>query len=157
MILFSASPDSISSLRLMVMVLRSGGGSLGAEGLAIASGDAFGAAPGKTVFGREELFEAAPAVDADSTGAEPVSVESFAVVEVGSSGPIAGGSDESAESSSDGRPTITVSPASLAIPPASASTSRIVTDRSAWYTMVFKDAATTEMGLLFLSFTLTLT
>jgi len=44
-----------------------------------------------------------------------------------SSGPMDGGSEESTEGSVEGRVTITVSPASLAIPPASARTSRIVT------------------------------
>src|SRR2546429_928807 len=121
MMLFSAFPDSSSSLRLTVIVLLSGGDSFGAGGLATAS-DSFG------VFTAE-----------------------------GSSGPMDGGSDESTEGSSDGRVTITVSPASLAIPPASARTSRIVTGRSAWYTMACCTAPTTVMGLLFLSFTLTLT
>src|SRR6266478_10169711 len=121
--LFVALPDSTSSLRLIVIVLLSGGG-----------------------------------LDADSAGAAPLAVDSFGVVAAaGSSGPIDGGSDGSTEGSSDARVTITVSPASLAIPPASARTSRIETGRSAWYTMVCCTAPTTVMGLLFLSFTLTLT
>src|SRR5258708_15270805 len=104
------------------------------------------------------MFEAEPALEAGSARAAPVGVDSFgAVVEAGSSGPIAGGPNESAGGSCDGRVTITVSPASLAIPPASARTSRMVTGRSAWYTMACCTAPTTVMGLLFLSFTLTLT
>src|SRR5437016_14572760 len=128
--LFVALPDSTNSLRLMVIVLLSGGGSFSAAGL-----------------------------DADPAGAAaPLSVGSFGVVAAaGSSGPIDGGSEGSTEGSSDGRVTITVSPASFAIPPASARTSRMVTGRSAWYTMACCTAPTTVMGLLFLSFTLTLT
>src|ERR1700687_282303 len=104
--LFEAFPDSTSSSRLMVIVLLRGGGSLGAV----------------------EMFEAEPALSADSGRAAPVGVDSFGnVVGAGSPGPIAGGSDESAGRSCDGRVTITVSPASLAIPQASAENSRIVT------------------------------
>src|SRR5260370_26255149 len=144
--LFVAFPDSTSSSRLMVIVLLKGGGSLGAGGLAEVSGDAVEAGPVKTVLG------------ADSARAVPVGVDSFGdEVGAGSSAPIAGGSEESAGGSCDGRVTITVSPASLAIPPASARTSRMVTGRSAWYTMACCTAPTTVMGFLFLSFTLTLT
>src|SRR5882762_3136008 len=130
--LFVAFPDSISSFRLMVMVLPMRGGSSGAGGLAAAFSDAVEAGPGKPFLGTEDMFEAEPVPDEDSAGAAPVWVDSFGVVAgAGSSGPIAGGSDESAEGSCDGRVTITVSPASLAIPPASARTSRMVTGRSA--------------------------
>src|SRR2546421_154098 len=156
--LFVAFPDSTSSSRLIVIVLLRGGGSLDAGGLATASGEAAEAGTVKTVLGAEEMFEAEPALDRSSVRAAPVGVDSFGVVVgPGSSAPIAGGSDESAGGSCDGRVTITVSPASLAIPPASARTSRMVTGRSAWYTMACSTAPTTVMGLLFLSFTLTLT
>src|SRR5882762_3640723 len=156
--LFVALPDSTSSSRLMVIVLLRGGGSLDAGGLATASGEAVEAGPVKTVLGAEEMmFEAEPALDVGSARAGPVGVDSFGVVGAGSSAPIAGGSEESAGGSCEGRVTITVSPASLAIPPASARTSRIVTGRSAWYTMACCTAPTTVMGLLFLSLTLTLT
>src|SRR5437773_1225193 len=154
--LFVAFPDSTSSSRLMVIVLLRGGGSSGAGGLAGVSGEAVEAGPVKTVLGAE-MFEAEPALDRDSARASPVGVDSVGVVRAGSSAPIAGGSEESAWGSCDGRVTITVSPASLAIPPASARTSRMVTGRSAWYTMACCTAPTTVMGLLFLSFTLTLT
>src|SRR5437016_4353655 len=155
--LFVAFPDSTSSLRLIVIVLPSGDSSLGAGGLAAASGDTVEVGTGKTVLGAAELFDAEPVLD-EFSDAKPFWVDSFSVVaEAGSSGPIAGGSDESDEGSCDGRVTTTVSPASLAIPPASARTSRMMTGRSAWYTMVCCTAPTTVMGLLFLSFTLTLT
>src|SRR6266513_2258127 len=144
--LFVAFPDSTSSSRLMVIVLLRGGGSLDAGGSATASGEAAEAGPVKTVLGAEEMFETEPRLDRGS-----------AVVGAGSSAPIAGGSDESAGGSCDGRVTITVSPASLAIPPASARTSRTVTGRYAWYTIARCTAPTTVMGVLFLSFTLTLT
>src|SRR5882724_7124125 len=163
--LFVAFPDSISSFRLTVMVLPMRGGSSGEGGLAAAFSDAVEAGPGKTLLRAEDMFEAEPVPDEDSVGAAPVWMDSFgAVAGPGSSGPIAGGSDESAggsdesaEGSCEGRVTITVSPASLAIPPASARTSRMVTGRSAWYTMACCTAPTTVMGLLLLSFTLTLT
>src|SRR5882672_5205757 len=157
--LFVAFPDSISSFRLTVMVLPMRGGSSGAGGLAAAAfSDAVEAGPGKTLLGTEDMFDAEPVPDEDSAGAVPVRVDSFGGgAGAESFGPIAGGSDESAGGSCDGRVTITVSPASLAIPPASARTSRIVTGRSAWYTMACCTAPTTVMGLLFLSFTLTLT
>src|SRR6266850_8604183 len=130
--LFVAFPDSISSFRLTVMVLPMRGGSSGAGGLTAAFSDTVEAGPGKTLLGTEDMFDAEPVPDKDSAGAVPVWVDSFgAVAGVESSGPIAGGSDESAGGSCDGRVTITVSPASLAIPPASARTSRIVTGRSA--------------------------
>src|SRR5216684_1038527 len=155
--LFAAFPDSTSSLRLMVIVLPMRGGSFGAGEVAAAFGDSAASGAGKTVLGAAELFDAEPMLDEDS-GAKPLSVDSFGVV-VGawSSGPIAGSSEESAEGSCDGRVTITVSPASLAIPPASARASRMVTGRSAWYTVACCTAPTTVIGLLFLSLTLTLT
>src|SRR5258708_14918692 len=131
MILFVASPLSISSLRLMVIVLFKWGGSIGggsAEAVEAAVADEAGCCAGPE------------GVDPLEGGAEP-----------GFSGPIAGGSVESDGVSWAGRFTITVSPASLARPPASAKTSRRVTGRSAWQTMAWKTAPTTVIGLLFLS------
>src|SRR5712692_7771071 len=113
MMLFVASPLSISSLRLMVIVLFKRGGSTGAGGFA-------------------EALETAAVEDAVCCG-EPLWADPLeAAVGAGSSGPIAGGSDGSDGASWAGRFTITVSPASLATPPASAKTSRTVTGRSAW-------------------------
>src|SRR5437762_3859826 len=89
--LFVAFPDSTSSSRLMVIVLLRGGGSLGAGGFAGVSGEAVEAGPVKTVLG------------ADSARAAPVGVDSVGVVGAGSSAPIAGGSEESAGGSCDGR------------------------------------------------------
>src|SRR5260370_13950278 len=98
--LFVAFPDSTSSLRLMVIVLLSGGGSLSAGELATASADVVGASGGRTVLGAEMFLDAALASDAYSAGAARVWVDSFGVVaEVGSSGPIPVGSDESTEDS----------------------------------------------------------
>src|SRR5207302_10446235 len=97
-ILFVASPLSISSFRLIVMVLDKAGGSADAEEF-------------REGLGTVVLEDAVP-------GAGP-------------SGPSAGGSVGSDGASSEGRLTITVSPASLATPPASAKTSRRVTGRSA--------------------------
>src|SRR5437660_6446891 len=97
-ILFVASPVSISSFKLTVIVLFKRGGSAGAD----------------------EFADGLAAVVAEAPAGE-----------AGSSGPIAGGSDGSEGPSSEGRLTITVSPASLATPPASANTSRRVTGRSA--------------------------
>src|SRR6266404_2480125 len=97
--LFVALPDSTSSSRLMVIVLLRGGGSLGAGG---ASEEVVEAGPVTTVLGAEEMFEAEPAPDRGSSRAAPAGVDSFGVV-VGaeSSGPIVGGSDESAGGSCD--------------------------------------------------------
>src|SRR6202045_5215024 len=135
--LFVALPDSTSSSRLMVIVLLRGGGSLDAGGLAGESGEVVEAGPAKTFLG------------ADSARAAPVGFDSFGVV-VGaeSSAPISGGSEESAGGSCDGDVTITVSPASLAIPPASARTSRMVTGRSASQAMACCTTQTTVMGVL---------
>src|SRR6266481_2475238 len=75
--LFVAFPDSTSSLRLMVIVLLRGGGSLSAGGLATVSA---------------ELFDAERTLDRDSVGAVPFSADSFGVVaEAKSSGPRDGG------------------------------------------------------------------
>src|SRR5579884_3075173 len=79
------------------------------------------------------------------------------------SGPREGGSsgaDEPSWGKSDGgtgRVTMTVSPASLATPPAWARTSSKVTGPSAWLTIGRITAPTTVMGLLLRSFTLTVT
>src|SRR5258707_6985490 len=110
MMLFEASPLSISSFRLMVIVLFKRGGSTGAGEFA-------------------EVFGTAAAEDAGSC-VEPAWIDPFeAAPGARSAGPIAGGSDGSDGPSWAGRFTITVAPASLATPPASAKTSRIVTGR----------------------------
>src|SRR5216683_2583499 len=131
MILLAASPLSISSFRLIVMMLAKGGGSF----VAAVFAEAFNGAAEGTTFGAEEVE---PGAERD----EEVTVEigggdSFdELAAEGSSRPMVGGSEGSSEGSSDcsftGRVTITVSPASLATPPASARTSRSVTWRSAW-------------------------
>src|SRR5215471_12222413 len=113
--LFLVSPVSISSFRLMVMVLVSKGDS-GAEGF-------------------EDGVNPAGADDVAVLVCAPVSLglaSSGAVLAgSGSSGPISGGSPVSEGVSWTGRVTITVSPASLDTPPASARTSKIVTGLSA--------------------------
>src|SRR5260370_7017895 len=108
--LFVASTLSISSFRLMVIVLFKRGGSRGAG-----------------EFGEAE--------DAGSR-VEPSWFDPLeAAAGTGFSAPIAGGSDGSDGSSWTGRFTITVSPASLATPPASAQTSRNITSLSTWQTL----------------------
>src|SRR5260370_26855318 len=105
--LFVASPLSISSFRLMVMVLFKRGGS-----------------PGAGEFGEA-------AEDAGSC-VEPSWFDPLKAAEgAGFSGAIYGGWDGSDGSTWTGRVTITVSPASFATPPASARTSRMGTSPSA--------------------------
>src|SRR6202171_4711964 len=140
MMLFEASPLSISSFRLMVIVLFKRGGSTGAGEFAEVFRTAAAEDAG-TVFCAGEVLEGEAASEAEAAAGAR------------SAGPIAGGSDVSAGGSWAGRFTITVSPASLATPPASAKTSRRVTGRSAWTTMACPTAPTTVMGLLFRSLT----
>src|ERR1700691_4544116 len=104
------SPFSINSLRLRVMVLARRGGSLG--------------------FSEVENADAG-AEDAEVAGADVGLGFLGGWDEFGSSGPMGGGSDDWEALSGRGRVTITLSPASAAIPPASARTSRTVTGCSA--------------------------
>src|SRR6266581_2397110 len=149
MILLAASPLSISSFRLIVMMLAKGGGSF----LAAVFAEPFDGAADGTTFGAEEEVE--PRAERD----EEVAVEigggdSFdELAAEGSCRPMVGGSEGSSDCSCTGRVTITVSPASLPTPPASARTSRRVTWRSAWSTIACPTAPTTVIGLLFLSLT----
>src|SRR5216684_9179804 len=154
--LFVASPLSINSFRLMVIVLFKRGGSFDIGGFAVVLDEASPGA-GKTVFCEGVGAADDPGAESDSVAGFDCKVPLGAAAGRGSSGPIAGGSDGSAPTSCAARATITVSPASLATPPASAKTSRRVTGRPAWYTMGCKTAPTTVMGLLFLSLTLRLT
>src|SRR5579859_1466508 len=118
-ILLEVSPVSKIRLRLTVMVFARGGGT--GSGASAAFDGAL-----------EDLFVAPDAV-AGVGGAE---FEGASVAGVGapSPGPIAGGSESEGGSDST-RVMITVSPASLEMPPASARTSIKVTWRSAWKTI----------------------
>src|SRR6266567_4502323 len=128
MILLAASPLSISSFRLIVMMLAKGGGSF----VAAVFAEPFHGAAEETTFGAEE--EVAPGAERDEEVAGEIGGgDTFdKLAAEGSSGPTRGGSEGSSDCSCSGRVTITVSPASLATPPASARTSRRVTWRSAW-------------------------
>src|SRR5229473_8226783 len=122
MTLFVASPLSINSFRLMVIVLFNRGGSFDTEGFATVLDEASRAA-GKTVFCEGGGFADDPGAEADSVAGFDCKVSLGAAAGSGSSGPTTGGSDGSAPASCAGRLTITVSPASFATPPASAKTS----------------------------------
>src|SRR5271165_3140977 len=131
-ILLVVSPVSTRSFRLMVMVLPeiTGAEALGLAAVpvvavvtaAVASGAAMGGAEGGAVslgssrLGGSEVAAATPLLMACS-------------------GPMTGGSETSTYCAPAERVMITVSPASLAMPPASASSSSSVTWRSAWYTI----------------------
>src|SRR5579884_5022 len=144
--LFFASPASKRSARLTVIVLPIGGGSAAEDGI---GGGAF------CVVEAADCASAAPAAEAELKGFD--CEEGSAEFEGGkaSAGLIGGGSMVLERAEGSGRVTMTVSPASLAMPPACARTSRSVVGRSASYTIGCATAPTTVIGLLLFSFTVT--
>src|ERR1700674_5670775 len=126
--LFAGLPVSSNSFKLTVITLLIGGG----FGEAVSGVCALAAA----VFGDTGLFCAGELPALGFPAVKPVaelSCPGALAPEIGttSSRLIAGGSEESLSAGWSGRVTITVSPASLAIPPASASASTRVMGRSA--------------------------